>query len=599
MHPAGANPFYYLANFRTVLDSIETRDGDLLQANELTFIDSFRKLPRASQALMVRMVMRKGALFRLTRLRYEEIGSALAAMGSLLDVRWACIRSELSGAERARLFSCAEQREGCSDTVVDLLIKPLCERFRILFFGNFHQDWSAFVLGDLGLLRFEPVALCAGARPFANRAQIDAFFQLHRCSEALQTIESRSAAPPGAAYCERKNVLDAIVASMPSSIPGNEWIEQCRCKLWMRIAARYESLGELNAAHAIYAVLESPVASIRLIRLLERSGRRVMAARICREALRSPCREPQRQMLEHMGVRLLGARPRAYQIPVHMATLDEDSTTRVEELARRLLERESAGSEAHYVENALLPSLFGLLCWRAVFAPLPGAFFHAYQRAPADFASGEFASRRRGLFEECLRELDGPYASTILENFALKARVQCPFIAWGFLSERLLRLALDCIPAADLRLWFEWILRDAHLNRCGFPDLVQFWPRERRYALIEVKGPGDRLQDNQRRLLNFAVSHGLPVRVIQVRWDATMVPAASPKPMRREACWHQPRKMTVSPSSRKVRVSPAIESGSLPPRVNSRSEPAALSSAPDCVPVPSKSPGCKLQPLTV
>jgi len=26
----------------------------------------------------------------------------------------------------------------------------------------------------------------------------------------------------------------------------------------------------------------------------------------------------------------------------------------------------------HYVENALLCSLFGLLCWEAIFAPLPG-----------------------------------------------------------------------------------------------------------------------------------------------------------------------------------------------------------------------------------
>ena len=29
----------------------------------------------------------------------------------------------------------------------------------------------------------------------------------------------------------------------------------------------------------------------------------------------------------------------------------------------------------HYVENTLLCSLFGLLCWEAIFAPLPGSFF--------------------------------------------------------------------------------------------------------------------------------------------------------------------------------------------------------------------------------
>ena len=71
---------------------------------------------------------------------------------------------------------------------------------------------------------------------------------------------------------------------------------------------------------------------------------------------------------------------------------------------------------------------------------------------------------------------------------------------------------------AHLRLWFEWILRDVQENRAGFPDLVQFWPRERRYRLVEVKGPGDQLRDNQRRLLEYCVSHNMPVSVCRVRW---------------------------------------------------------------------------------
>src|SRR2546430_1838314 len=51
---------------------------------------------------------------------------------------------------------------------------------------------------------------------------------------------------------------------------------------------------------------------------------------------------------------------------------------------------------------------------------------------------------------------------------------------------------------SHLEACFMRILSDIRANRCGLPDLVQFWPGERRYRLIEVKGPGDRLQDNQR-----------------------------------------------------------------------------------------------------
>ncbi len=79
-------------------------------------------------------------------------------------------------------------------------------------------------------------------------------------------------------------------------------------------------------------------------------------------------------------------------------------------------------------------------------------------------------------------------------------------------------MALDCLPAAHLRLWFERMLCDITTNRSGFPDLVQFWPTERRYRMIEVKGPGDRLQDNQTRWLNYCLDHGMPMAVCYVTW---------------------------------------------------------------------------------
>ena len=69
------------------------------------------------------------------------------------------------------------------------------------------------------------------------------------------------------------------------------------------------------------------------------------------------------------------------------------------------------------------------------------------------------------------------------------------------------------------------------------PDLIRFWPAERRYELIEVKGPGDRLQDNQIRWLAYCVQHGMPVRVVDVRWadEALAMIAMHPSARRRIA----------------------------------------------------------------
>jgi len=174
---------------------------------------------------------------------------------------------------------------------------------------------------------------------------------------------------------------------------------------------------------------------------------------------------------------------------------------------------------AFYVENALINSLFGLLCWPAIFAPLPGAFFHPFQSGPADLSAPDFVSRRAAVFDACLARLDdGSYRDVIRQRYADKLGVQSPFVFWGVLTGRLLMLALDCIPAEHLKLFFRRLLRDVQANRTGFPDLVRFWPAERRYALVEVKAPGDKLQDNQIRWLKYCNEHGMPVSVCHVQW---------------------------------------------------------------------------------
>ena len=83
-----ANPFYYLENFHTVLEWIGARYSDLLTGDEQAFIERFPALPIASRALLARMIMRKGDLFRAGKLRYDEIGSTQEAAGPLVAAGW-------------------------------------------------------------------------------------------------------------------------------------------------------------------------------------------------------------------------------------------------------------------------------------------------------------------------------------------------------------------------------------------------------------------------------------------------------------------------------------------------------------------------------
>ncbi|MCZ0445848.1 hypothetical protein OZH93_24550, partial [Escherichia coli] len=94
-------------------------------------------------------------------------------------------------------------------------------------------------------------------------------------------------------------------------------------------------------------------------------------------------------------------------------------------------------------ENTLINSLFGLLCWEAIFHPLPGAFFHPFHAGPADLLAPDFHTRRAERFAACLARLDdGSWRDAMCHTYRTKHGLQSPFVYWGVLDEPLLEQAL-------------------------------------------------------------------------------------------------------------------------------------------------------------
>jgi len=544
MTPRLDNPFYYLDNFQAVLRWVGQRYGDMLDQAETDFMQRFPSLPQAARALLARMVMRKGSLFRLGKLRYPEIGDPRAACAPLVEAGWVdpapvlsleqlfalLTRAEIAQAFGAHLprrqlaksaqWDCLAKQypdprpfagwwPDARDSVQALVAKPMCERFRLMFFGTLSQDWSEFVLADLGLYRYEQVDFPASSRVLQCRRDVDDYLLLHGCRERF-----RAGAAP-----------DDILADVPPQAYSNGWIEQRRARLLFLLARQYEKTGQWQAAYGLYMQNAGADAKSRAVRVLEQDGRPEEALALAETLAREPAGEAQAQQLARIVPRLLRklgrpAKPRSRPAQVDTLLLDLPRPTQplcVEEVARAWLER--PGAPAYYVENTLVNALFGLLCWDALFAPMPGAFFHPFQNGPADLHSADFLPRRQALFDDCLAQLDtGRYRRTILRNHARKAGLQCAFVAWNIIDRQVLRHALRCIPASHLKKWFQRMLADLPANRSGFPDLVQFWPAQRRYRMVEVKGPGDRLQDNQVRWLDYCAAHGMPVAVCRVQW---------------------------------------------------------------------------------
>ena len=541
--------FYYLKNFELVLSTIESRYSDLLLEEELRFIQEFARLPVVSRALLTRMVMRSGDLFRASKLHYAEIGEARAAAKPLIEAGWVSDRPALKLGELAGLVTkddlirclklppryarwCkpdlvvmlaaqfAEAKSfqdwcGDQDFVYALLVARLCERFRLMFFGNDRQSWTEFVTADLGIFRYEKVERSLHSRPFQTRVHIEVFQRIQECRELL-----REGMP-----------LDEFGALVPEVIEDSEWLEERRQKLKFMIAREYERAGDNETALERYLACSYRGARSRAIRLKAKARDWEGARALCALARENPESEAELQHVRrvlprvHRKLKIECEAERSAPVIPEFEIVLEGSAVRAALVEYQVRDHLARGltdpGTVRYVENGLITALFGLLCWPAIFAPVRGAFFHDFHHGPVDLESGHFYRRRRSEFDECLAHLDsGGYREVIWKCFKDKWGIQSPFVRWSQLDKTLLRWALTCFPAAHLRLWFAWILRDCRENRAGFPDLVQFYPRERRYRMIEVKGPGDRIQDNQRRLLEYCVSHGMPVSVCYVRWEA-------------------------------------------------------------------------------
>lgn len=538
------DPYYYLQNFQHVLSWIAARYDDVLSDEEQQFINDFVRLPGASQALWVRMVMRKGQHFRASKLSYSEIGDVTQAAAPLVALGWlddqaALTLAEVFGvlqkpeiltrfsaniaqpkakkaqwlealaAEFSQRQSLAQWHPALNEAIYTLSNRALGDRLRLMFFGNLSQSWSDLVLADLGLFTYEKVDIGPESRALSCRDDIEGYLHLYACREQFEA---------GAEVFEvLPHVLDYAT--------DNRWLQRRRANLLFQIGQHFERAGELGLALQVYQQNQHPEARLRSIRVLERQAEYQQAMTLADAAEQAPLTDAEYQQLQRSIARLrrklgLAARPRPKsKVPERLdLNLPREDATSVEFKVVEHLHNPEA--PVYYVENTLINGLFGLLCWPAIFAPLPGAFFHPYQTGPADLLEDDFYSRRAQLFEDCLAQLDdGRYLQTIREVYAAKCGVQSPFVAWNYLSQTLLEHALLCLPCAHLKAWFRRLLQDIKANRAGMPDLIQFWPATKTYRMIEVKGPGDRLQDNQLRWLAFCEQHQMPATVCYVQWQ--------------------------------------------------------------------------------
>ncbi len=560
--PEDLPPGYYLENFHYLLNFVTERYSHLLNDAERAFKQDFDTLDEDSQKLLVRLTNRKGLYFRIDRLNYPELASLETSVERLVSAGFLnrqapplehalalCTRTELRDHELGRACPASTRKEALvanflSKNVipltqlgiktVTLLRQEVFDVYRLLFFGNFHQDMTEFVLNEL-VSPYERYALDKDNNLFQDREVVEKLLTQKSLGDIISELIEADDSD------DQEQQLQPCLVLLPD--PGDEpLLIRRHDRLVNRVGRQLERLGCDDAALVAYGLARRSPARERQARVFARQGNPQEAYAMCQNILLAPANEEELMFAESFGARLarkhrlaepgttvsnlcIEASPQALH-PHPKSCRPQDKliaqselcvprlSARAEENAR--LYFSDQGEICFYVENTLLRSLFGLCFWDIIFLPVRGAFFHPFQRGPADLYTADFVASRELEIATRLVQLETSLPAIVQARFVEKAGINNPFVSWGYLDSTLLELALDHIPTSDLISVFKRMLLDLKRNTTGLPDLISF-SREG-YRMIEIKGPGDKLQKNQTRWFQFFQRESIPAEVINLTY---------------------------------------------------------------------------------
>ncbi|MAG13649.1 MAG: hypothetical protein CMN78_03530 [Spirochaetales bacterium] len=560
-------PDYYRENFITLLTEVISLYEDLLHDPEIQFAKNFQALSLPPQCLFVRLISRKGPLFRSDKLEYQEIPSIGDAANELYSAGFISrdgdfpLQDLLALLRKPELISLTEELElliqrnekkaalidqigelGEESEIADFIktkfhvYAPLrleaLSLYMLLFFGNFYQDLSEFVIADLGIVNYEQYPLDRSIRPFSRRELIDTVIELHSVSEELSEGLSELSA----------DQLMTLIATVPDPI-DHPVILRRHGRLCTTVARQLERLNDPESAIRVYEMTDFQPSRERQARIHYKIGNAKKATEIVETINRMSGNEEELDFASAFADKIEGKRrPSADKTDVsdtQVICIAEPIGPSVEEFVLNMYAQ--AGVAGFYTENTLWCGLFGIAFWDIIFSPIVGAFFNPYQRGPADLYEPDFRSRREQLIQAKLCHIldvsEIRWRRELRRTYREKCGTANAFVNWKYFTEELFSVAIKSIPPAHFVAVFDRICSNIRTNTAGFPDLVLF-PRIKAkrisggaqrydviteedrhlpYLLVEVKGPGDQLQKNQKRWMRHFRGVGVPHRVVRLK----------------------------------------------------------------------------------
>ena len=528
--PAPAD--YYQNNFCSVFEFVLGRFKGIASDQLTKDLKSYLDASGDSQRLFARLLTRKGPTFLISSLAYAEIAELDVAIEELsaLDLLQYSpgvpadqILAVLTKAQLIDYFSVPSALTKSSKVAIiehllshnsDLQICHRCQQrtrwltitapdhwrlVNFLYFGNSGQDWSTFVRRDLGLLAYETVAL--QSQQFATRQILDAYLEEKEYANLIYRLD------------EFPNLAEPLLAVLvgdhqTAGLLGQR--QRLRQRSLLRLAKWAEREKRLDYALVAYACVDTPPARERRVRILTKANNIHEANRLLAEIEQSP-----RSATERLFAERFGKRGGGYQPPTTTIEIDETPES-VEDYV--LLELIQDGGWGVHSENLMLKTLTGLIYWPICFAPIPGAFTNPFQSGPQDLYAADFFTHRKEAIEdlEASLSLEADFFAHITQIANAKRGIANQLVSWGLLESIPVDEWLSAIPFAQLQQLSQFLIRNLTEYRRGFPDLFICYATGA-VEFVEVKGPSDQLQPQQRAWFEEFNRMEVPARVVKLQ----------------------------------------------------------------------------------
>ncbi|KAL9397629.1 hypothetical protein Peur_011882 [Populus x canadensis] len=597
----------YQQNFWVLIQEVLKSNPHLFTNDEKMFLESFIALSDDSQRLFVRLYTRKGPWFRMSNISYPEVTDSqqaikdLSAMGYMCSFKGVDELQENDMEKILNLLTVSELREIASmskngtrvtrkqdliasvfssyeDGVCPFLPIAILDRTGIcikisskaesliwraerLFFLNGEQDLSAFLLVDLGIIKYPAYHCIISEQIFSARSDVIAYEEAievaQMMDESLDENKSESVlrcikiAESRMSHTKASHSTASELVTAFFSCFSASWVYSKVVFLGVSFLERERRYKDaINLLKRLLFIFTCDGRrgnwTLRLSIDLEHVGCPNESLLVAEDGLLDPWVRAGSRMALQRRVLRLGKPPRRWKAPsfslfikrkireVHIQGRplnceagiksrfygEDGAQCGVEQLALQYYAGQGGGWQGVHTESGIWLTIFALLMWDIIFSDLPNVFRNRFQTAPLDLETDNFYPARKSLIESQLQKIyDGTAEMILITSWELHSGTACRGVNWDRHSLPELRAAVTCVGGPCLASLCRHLAQDYRSWSSGMPDLL-LWRFHGEYKgeakLVEVKGPRDCLSEQQRAWLLLLMDCGFNTEVCKV-----------------------------------------------------------------------------------